>query len=324
MREEMSVVESDSSNTGAAGPTAESAPLVALSEAESQWIDTRSRTMVWSKVGAAGRAFRRPSVAIPAVVFVLIVLGCFAGPLVFDLESPITGDLANALAPIGSPGHLLGTNELGNDMLSRLLYGGRVSIIVGVGATAISLVIGTVLGMAAGYFGGWCETVIMRLFDTLLAFPGLILALVLANYLGPSLTNTTLAISLFGVSRFGRLAWSQTLTIRHRDFVTAPRSDGAPSRRIVFGHIFPNVITSLLGFALFTVGTAMMIEAGLSYLGLGVPQPEPTWGNLISTGDAYLSGAPRLVIMPAIFLVAAVLSLNLVADGLRDSIEEDN
>lgn len=301
-------------------PAAE--PLV-LPDLDARWVSTRGGALMGARAGAFGRAFRNIGVGVPAVVFVLIVIACFLGPWLLSLPSPIVGSLREAFLPMGSPGHLLGTNELGNDELSRLLHGGRVSIIVGVGATAISLAVGTVLGMAAGFFGGIVETVVMRLFDTLLAFPGLILALVLASYLGPSLTNTTIAISIFGVSRFGRLAWSQTLTVRHRDFVTAPRTDGAASRRIVFGHVLPNVITPLLGFALFTVGTAMMIEAGLSYLGLGVPQPQPTWGNLISTGDAYLSNAPRLVILPSLFLVVTVLALNLVADGLRGRIEQD-
>jgi peptide/nickel transport system permease protein len=295
-----------------------------LPEADARWVATGGGLALPARGRMLRRAFGNVAVGVPGAVFLLIILGSFLGPWLLGLPSPIVGDLKSAFLPVGSPGHLLGTNELGNDELSRLLHGGRVSIIVGVGATAISLAIGTVLGMAAGFFGGLVETVIMRLFDTLLAFPGLILALVMANYLGPSLTNTTLAISIFGVSRFGRLAWSQTLTVRHRDFVTAAKTGGASSWRIVFGHVLPNVITPLFGFALFTVGTAMMIEAGLSYLGLGVPQPEPTWGNLISTGDAYLSNAPRLVILPALFLVVTVLALNLVADGLRGRIEEES
>jgi peptide/nickel transport system permease protein len=305
-------------------PAVRSAEPLVLPDVDAQWVTKRGGAVLTSRGRAFWRAFASPGVAIPAVVFLLIVVGCFLGPWILSLPDPIVGRLPDAFLPVGSPGHLLGTNELGNDLLSRLLYGGRVSIIVGVGATAISLAVGIVLGMAAGFFGGVVETVIMRLFDTLLAFPGLILALVMANYLGPSLLNTTIAISVFGVSRFGRLAWTQTLTVRHRDFVTAARTSGVSPWRIVFGHVFPNVITSLLGFALFTVGTAMMIEAGLSYLGLGVPQPQPTWGNLISTGDAYLSNAPRLVILPALFLVVTVLALNLVADGLKGKIEEDS
>ena len=303
--------------------TSAAEPL-ALPDADARWVTTRGGATLSARGRALRRAFGNIGVGLPSAVFLLIVLGCFLGPWRLGLPSPIVGRLPDAFLPVGSPGHLLGTNELGNDLLSRLLHGGRVSIVVGVGATAISLAVGTLLGMAAGFFGGLVETVIMRLFDTLLAFPGLILALVLANYLGPSLLNTIVAISVFGVSRFGRLAWSRTLTVRHCDFVTAARAGGASSWRIVFGHVLPNVITPLLGFALFTVGTAMMIEAGLSYLGLGVPQPDPTWGNLISTGDAYLSNAPRLVILPALFLVVTVLSLNLVADGLRGKIEEES
>jgi peptide/nickel transport system permease protein len=170
--------------------------------------------------------------------------------------------------------------------------------------------------MSACYFGGFYEKVIMRLFDTLLAFPSLILALAIADYLGPALRNTILAISVFGVSQFGRLAWSQTLRIRDRDFVVAPRADGARGRRIIFGHILPNVIPPLLGLALFNVGTAMMMEAGLSYLGLGIAQPNPSWGNMISDGQQYLYNAPRLVIMPCIALVVALVSLNLTADAI--------
>ncbi|MFC6022544.1 ABC transporter permease [Plantactinospora solaniradicis] len=299
------------------------AASIAVSDADEAWISAPRRDRQLARLTQLGRALRAPSVGIPAAVFVVVVLACFAGPALLSLPSPVTGDLANAMAPMGSPGHPLGTNELGNDVLSRLLHGGRVSIVVGLGATAISLLAGALLGVTAGFFGGFYETFVMRLFDTLLAFPGLILALVIADYLGPSLTNTTLAISLFGVSRFGRLAWSQTLTVRHRDFVTAPRSDGAAAYRVIFGHILPNVLPPLLGFALFTIGTAMMIEAGLSYLGLGVPEPEPTWGNLIASGDAYLSSDPRLVVLPSMALFITVLSLNLVADGLRGRLTEE-
>jgi peptide/nickel transport system permease protein len=245
------------------------------------------------------------------------VLACFAGPQVFGLPSPNAGTLTDTMKPLGAPGHLLGTNALGNDELSRLLYGGRVSLIVGVGATAISLIVGALLGMSACYFGGFYEKVIMRLFDTLLAFPSLILALAIADYLGPSLRNTVIAISLFGISQFGRLAWSQTLRIRNRDFVTAPRADGAKGRRIILGHILPNVMPPLLGLALFSVGTAMMLEAGLSYLGLGIAQPNPSWGNMISDGQQYLYQAPRLVIAPCVALVLTVVSLNLMADAVQ-------
>ena len=289
---------------------------VGLSDADLAWAEGISGHRLRGRLRAAARGLRSPAVAVPGLVFALIVLACFAGPPLFGIPSPNAGTLTDTMKPLGAPGHLLGTNALGNDELSRLLYGGRVSLIVGVGATAISLAVGALLGMSACYFGGFYEKVIMRLFDTLLAFPSLILAMAIADYLGPSLRNTVIAISLFGISQFGRLAWSQTLRIRNRDFVAAPRADGAGGRRIIFGHILPNVIPPLLGLALFNVGTAMMMEAGLSYLGLGIAQPNPSWGNMISDGQQYLYNAPRLVIMPCIALVVALVSLNLTADAI--------
>lgn len=290
---------------------------VALSDADLAWAEGISGHRLRGRLRAAARVLLTPGVAIPGVVFAAIVLACFAGPQVFGLPSPNAGTLTDTMKPLGTPGHLLGTNALGNDELSRLLYGGRVSLIVGVGATAISLTVGSLLGMSACYLGGFYEKVIMRLFDTLLAFPSLILALAIADYLGPSLRNTVIAISLFGISQFGRLAWSQTLRIRNRDFVAAPRADGAKGRRIILGHILPNVMPPLLGLALFSVGTAMMLEAGLSYLGLGIAQPNPSWGNMISDGQQYLYQAPRLVIAPCVALVLTVVSLNLMADAVQ-------
>lgn len=290
---------------------------LALPDADLAWIENHRERRLLAGGRAALRAVASPGVAIPGAVFLLAVLACFAGPALFGIPAPDSGTITSTLKPVGSPGHLLGTNQLGNDELSRLLFGGRVSVIVGVGATAISLAVGSLLGMSACYFGGFYEKVIMRLFDTLLAFPSLILAMTIADYLGPALRNTILAISLFGISQFGRLAWSQTLRVRGRDFVVAPRADGAPGRRVIGGHILPNVIPPLLGLALFNVGTAMMMEAGLSYLGLGIAQPNPSWGNMISDGQQYLYSAPRLVVMPCIALVITVVSLNLMADAIQ-------
>jgi peptide/nickel transport system permease protein len=290
---------------------------LALPDADLAWVEGPKERRFRASARGALRVVATPAVAIPGAVFVLIVLACFAGPALVGIAGPNGGSIINTLRPLGSPGHLLGTNQLGNDELSRLLFGGRVSIIVGVGATAISLAVGSLLGMSACYVGGFYEKVIMRLFDTLLAFPALILAMAIADYLGPGVQNTILAISLFGISQFGRLAWSQTLRVRGRDFVVAPRADGVKGRRIIFGHILPNVIPPLLGLALFNVGTAMMVEAGLSYLGLGIAQPNPSWGNMISDGQQYLYNAPRLVIIPCLALVVTVVSLNLMADAIQ-------
>ena len=273
---------------------------------------------IWhAKVKRIARAFRDPAVAIPAALLVSIVLICFLGPLIGRLPNPNIEDLLHSNLRPGSSGHLLGTNSLGDDMLSRLLHGGQVSIVVGLGATAIGMCIGTVLGMTAGFYGGVIEATISRLFDTLLAFPGLILALAIANFLGPSESHTILAISFFGISSYGRLSRSQTLGVRHRDFVTAARANGAPSRRIIFGHLLPNIIPPLLAYSMITIGVAMLIEAALSYLGLGITPPQPSWGNLIASGQVQLTTAPYLVIEPCLALFLTVLSLNVLADSLR-------
>jgi peptide/nickel transport system permease protein len=301
----------------------EKGSVTLLTSAESVWVTTPSRGRLLAVLRTWGRAIRSPAVAIPLAIFLLIVIACFAGPAILRLPDPNVGNLTDALQPPGSRGHLFGTNELGNDELSRLLWGGQVSIIVGFGATVFSMIVGSFLGMLAAYSGRAVEVVIMRLFDTLLAFPGLLLALILAEFLGPNLWNTIIAIGIFGIARFGRLAWAQTIGVRHRDFVVAARSDGVPSGSIVLGHMVPNVMPTILGFALFTVGTAITIEAGLSFLGLGVQEPQPTWGNMIAGAEQYMSLAPYMLVLPAAFLVVTVLSVNLVADSLRARLEEE-
>ncbi|MCU1476585.1 MAG: transporter permease [Subtercola sp.] len=299
------------------------ASVTGLSDADATWVSGSTRGRMVATLRTWRRAILSPSVAFPLAVFLIVVIACFAGPEILNLPSPIVGNLNDTLLPPGSPGYPLGTNELGNDELSRLLWGGQISIIVGLGATAFGLIVGSFLGMLAAYSGRAVEVVIMRLFDALLAFPGLILALILADFLGPNVWNTILAIGIFGIARFGRLAWAQTIGVRHRDFVVAARSDGVPSGSIVLGHMVPNVMPTLLGFALFTVGTAMTIEAGLSFLGLGVQQPQPTWGNMIAGAQQYMSLAPWLLILPAAMLVITILSLNLVADSLRIRLDEE-
>ena len=303
--------------------TVRSPATYVLQPQDEAWVVSTRRGLWRAKIWIILRAFRDPAVAIPAGVLTAIVLICFLGPIIGSLPGPNSGNLNDALRPIGSKGFLLGTNALGNDMLSRLLHGGQVSIVVGVGATLVGMSIGTVLGMTAGFYGGFIETAIMRLLDTLLAFPGLILALAIADFLGPSEWHTIIAISFFGISSYGRLSRSQTLGVRHRDFVAAARSNGARPRRIIFGHILPNVIPPLLAYAMISVGVAMLVEAGLSYLGLGIRPPQPSWGNLIASGQGYLSTNPTLVIEPSVALFVTVLSLNLLADSLRSRLAQD-
>jgi peptide/nickel transport system permease protein len=284
--------------------------------ATADWIATSAGRRLRTRALRLRRALRDPGVAVPAGILVLIVIACFAGPAVFAVPSPTVGNLQQYLLPLGSPGHLLGTNQLGNDMLSRMLYGGRVSIEIGLAATAVSLVIGVALGAFCGYLGGAADVIMMRVLDILFAFPNIVLAMAIAAYLGPSVIHTIWAISAFGVAGFGRLARAQTVKIRQLDYVVAARSGGASTWRIVTTHIIPGISGPLMTYALMVVGQAMLIAAGLSYLGLGVPIPQPSWGNLISSAQNYVVQAPQLLIMPAVALFVTIASINLLADGL--------
>lgn len=254
---------------------------------------------------------------VPTGLLAALVLLCFFGPLVFGLPSPNTTDLLHPRAALGSAGHLLGTDDLGRDLLSRSLHGGQVSIEIGLGSVAIGMAIGGLLGMVSGFTRGWVESVIMRVLDTLLAFPSLVLALTVAAYLGPSEGNVILAIAFFTVPTFGRIARAGTLQVRQRDFVLNGVLAGARSRYLIFRHVLPNIVGGLMTYALLTVGVAMIVEASLSFLGLGVRPPQPSWGGMIAEGKAYLSNAPQIALVPGAFLFVFVAVLNALGETLR-------
>jgi peptide/nickel transport system permease protein len=269
------------------------------------------------------RRFRRTAILVPAGLLVLMVLLCFLGPTVFGLPPASSGMLSNYLLPFGSPGHLLGTNTFGNDMLAQLLVGGRVSITVSVAATALGLVIGSLAGMIAGYYEGIVGGVLMRVLDVIFAFPDIVLAIAIAAYLGPSMTNAIWAIGFFGIAGFGRVARAQTLRVTHQDFVVAARSSGSSGLRIMLTHIWPNIAGRVMAYALVALGYAMMAEAALSFLGLGVPTPTPSWGNIIGTNQSYLSVAPQLIWMPAVLIFITIASANLLGDALQEKRARD-
>ena len=255
---------------------------------------------------------------IPAGLLLLLAAACFLWPLIdSSLPSPIVGNIANANAFPLTPGHIFGTDVYGDDIFSRILYGGRVSLEVGLGTSGIGLVFGGLLGMIAGYRSGVVDVLIMRAMDMLLAFPSLVLALVVAEYLGPSEIHVIWAISFFTVPAFARLSRTTTLRTRELKFVTAARHSGSSDLRILFRHIAPNVMPQLLTFGLLGVALAILFEATLSFLGLGVPPPNPSWGNMINLGESYLSDDPYLVIIPAAFLCFTVICLNLLGDAVR-------
>jgi peptide/nickel transport system permease protein len=297
--------------------TAPGGRTTSLPEPDLRWVASGGRQLWARKLARTLRAFRNSGVAIPGGILLIIVIACFLGPIVLGLPDPNVGSLRQGLLPIGTPGHPLGTNNLGNDMLSRLLYGGQVSILVGIVATGMGFVAGTSLGAIAGVLGGIFEAAIMRIFDALYAFPSLIIALSIAAYLGPSVFHTMIAIAIFTVSGFGRLARGQTVRVRNFDYIVAARSSGVPELKIIFAHVIPNIIPPLTSLAVFNIGNAMVIEAGLSYLGLGIRIPDPSWGNLVADAQPYLSRAPILIYIPAAALFTTVLCITLLSDGLR-------
>lgn len=235
---------------------------------------------------------------------------------ILPIQSPTDMDMLGKRAP-PSAEHLLGTDQLGRDMLSRLIHGARISLTVGLLAPVIGLVIGGTLGMLAGYFGGRLEALTVAGVDVLLAFPPLVFALAVTAYLGQSILNLTLVIGVLGIPAFTRVARAGTLSLTQREFVVAARALGATHARILLRELLPNVALPLLAFFLLVVAVTIVVEGALSFLGLGVPPPAPSWGSMIGEGRESLDIAPWLAFLPAVFMFLTVLSFNIVGDTLR-------
>jgi peptide/nickel transport system permease protein len=263
-----------------------------------------------------GRA-RTLEIWIPAGILILIMAACFLWPLVYPVPPPTGGSILDAGLPPFSPGHILGTDPVGNDILSRLLHGGQVSFEVAIAVNLIGLVVGGLLGILAGYRGGPTDAVVSRVLDVFIAFPALVLALVIAEALGPSELHTIWAISFFAIPAFGRLARSATLRLREQTFMLAARLSGTGTWRMVLRHVVPNIAPQLTTFALLGAGIVIILEGALSYLGLGIPPPGASWGNMIALGAQTLTASPELVLIPSLCLFVTVVCLNLLSDGLR-------
>jgi ABC-type dipeptide/oligopeptide/nickel transport system permease subunit len=262
------------------------------------------------------RFLRRPAaVAGLVVVLTFVIMAVFAPQLA--PYSPSATDF-NALLAHPSSAHLLGTDSLGRDVLSRIIYGARVSMLVGFFSTMLAMVIAVPIGMAAGYYRGWLDTVVARVADVLLAFPFIILAVGLAAILGPSLLNATLAIGIAAIPGFIRISRGEMLALREEDYVPAAIANGAGDTAIIFRHILPNMSSTLLVQATVTIPAAIVGEAVLSFLGLGVQPPTPSWGVMLQDAQSYLSQAPRLAVYPGLAIVLAALAFNVLGDGLRD------
>jgi peptide/nickel transport system permease protein len=215
----------------------------------------------------------------------------------------------------------LGTDKLGRDILSRILYGGRISLLVGVTTVAISVSLGLAIGSLSGYFGGWVDQLLMRLVDVLMAFPGILLAIAFTAVLGPGLDHVILALCLIGWTGYARLIRGEILALRERDFVQAARALGCKPRRIILRHLLPNLLPPMLIQATFGLAAAVVAEGSLSFLGLGVQPPTPSWGSMLNEGRQFLLVAPHLTTYPGIAIMITVFGLNLVGDGLQDRLQ---
>jgi peptide/nickel transport system permease protein len=261
----------------------------------------------------------RPVVIIGAFI-ILVVLICAAIPGIIAPYDPIKQDLSSVLTPPGS-GHLLGTDALGRDMFSRIIYGARTALIIASCAIIFSSATGTVLGLSAGYFGGWTYTIIMRIIDALMAFPGMLLMLTVAALLGGGIKMVIIALGIGGISGYTRVMCGQTMSIRENDYILAERSLGASNPRIMFKHLFPNAFPPMIVMMTLAIGMTIMAEAGLSYLGIGVKEPTIAWGSLVNGGNAYLLSRPLLSLAPGVAIALVVFGFNMVGDGLRDALD---
>jgi peptide/nickel transport system permease protein len=262
-----------------------------------------------------GRALR---LWVPVGVLILILAICFLLPLVVTLPSATSGNIIYNNEPPFSPGHLLGTDVQGVDIVSQLVYGGQVAFEVGISVTVIGIAIGGTLGVIAAYFGGWVDAVISRVFDILIAFPALVLALVIAEGLGPTEMHVIWALAVFGIPAIGRVARGATLTIRGLPFMTAARLAGTRRWRIIARHVVPNIMPNIVTFSLLGLGIIIILEGALDFLGYGIQPPTPSWGNMISRGQQILSVQPEYVLIPSIALLITVAALNMLGDALRE------
>lgn len=268
--------------------------------------------------------FQKITLTVVIFICAAFVLVAVFAPL-FAPYDPLHGVLIERLQPPmwageGSAKHILGTDRLGRDILSRLIYGARISLAVCVLAIFVAGSIGSVLGLLAGYFGGVLETVIMRLVDLALSFPIILLALLFGVLYGPGFSNVIIVISLVLWSQYARLARAETLKIKQEDYVDLARTAGCSSFRILWRHITPNIAGSLIVLATLQVGTVIIIEASLSFLGVGVPPPTPAWGTMIADGRSYINSASWLAIVPGVAMLFTVMSVNVLGDFLAEKL----
>jgi len=267
------------------------------------------------------RRWARNQLALLALIVLagVVLAACLAPYL--PLADPDAVDTVQRLKPPFTPGHLLGTDEFGRDLFSRLVWGARVSLLAGAATAAAAMLIGVLLGVLSGYYSGWPETVIMRLTDILMAFPYILLAIAIVAGLGPGLRNAMIAIAIVGFPIYTRLVRSIVLSVRGREFVEAARALGSTDRLILVRHVVPQLLSPVIVAFSLDVGAKILATAGLSFLGLGTQPPTADWGSMLATGRQFVILSPHVVLLPGLAIFVIVLALNLVGDALRDFLD---
>jgi peptide/nickel transport system permease protein len=273
-----------------------------------------SRSVIWAK-------FTRNRLAFGSAVVILALVLLTVGASWVAPRDPLYIDMGHKFARPGEAGFLLGADELGRDVLSRLLHAGRVSLAVGLVTALIAVAVGSLLGGLAGYYGGAVDACIMRLADVLLSMPTIFLLLALSAFLRPSVSTITLIIGLNSWMSVARLVRGQILSLKEQEFVTAARAIGANDRRLIFRQLLPNAVPPVLVAATLTVATAILLESSLSYLGYGIQPPTASWGNMLNNAQTYVLYAPWVAVYPGLMITVTVLSFNFAGDGLRDALD---
>lgn len=282
----------------------------------------RAGANISSRWGTIAYYVRRyPLGAVGALIFLAFVLTAIFAPFLTGFD-PTSTNAKASLAKPGMAGHALGADFMGRDLWSRIVYGARISLAVGIGATFLGCLLGVTIGLMSGYFGGWFDLIVQRLIDIMQSLPLLVMALVMAASLGPSMTNTIIAIAIPSIPNVARIIRSNTLQLREMPYVEAARAVGMNEIEIAFRHVLPNTIAPLIVLGTAQLGSAILTEASLSFLGLGIPEPHPSWGRMLSESAAeYVRTAPWLVIFPGIAISLAVFGTNLLGDAVRDILD---
>lgn len=263
---------------------------------------------------------RKHRVAVAGSVFVLLfIVVSLTAPIIAPYDPTLTNLQQTLKAP--SLAHPFGTDHFGRDVLSRIIFGARTSLLIGVFSVFIAALGGILLGLVGGYFSGWIDNLIMRCVDVMLTFPRILLSILLIAIIGTGMENIMLAVGLFAIPTYARLVRSSVLVLKETEFVEAAQAVGGTNRRVLFRHIFPGTLGPIVVQSTFLIATSIRVASGLSFLGIGVPPPTPEWGSMLADARSYMALAPHLLTIPGLALMSVVLSFNLVGDGLRDALD---